>query len=322
MVSKGKVILIGDFILNQFYHGSTTAIAKDAPVPILNVKRIESILGATGLVAEIISRLGLNVIPVGIVGKDLAGNWLKKRLAELEINSNDIVMDVKRKTPVTSRIMADGVQIGRFDQITEDEPEKNMTKKFLSNIERRLEGAGMTVIADYGYGTVSSTIAEQIVRKSKGKGIDVLVSSTGENYLNYKGSNAIIKINMENALHIIKEPSRYKLDPHVILEKLSDILDIPRILLTRSSDGIAVYDNGTITEMPATRNERVDIKGIGEVMVAAMTMSLISGREFLKACEFGNVAAGLAVSKKNIESITKKEIMNAKKEYEDWFEQK
>lgn len=322
MATKKKVILVGDFVLNQFYHGSATTIAKDAPVPIVNVKRTESILGATGLVAEIISRLVLDVIPVGIVGKDLAGYWLKKKLLELEINSNGIMTDPKRKTPVASRIMVDGVQVGRFDQLTEDEPEKNMIKKFLSNIERKLDGAGMTVITDYGYGTMSSTIAEQIVRRSKGKGIDVLVSSTGENYLNYKGSNAIIKINMDNSLHIIKEPGRYKLDSHVILEKLSDVLDIPRILLTRSNDGIAVYDNGSVTEMPATRNERIDIKGIGEVMIAAMTASLISGQEFLKACEFGNVAAGLAVSKKNIESITKKEIMNAKNEYEDWFEQK
>jgi D-beta-D-heptose 7-phosphate kinase/D-beta-D-heptose 1-phosphate adenosyltransferase len=321
MVTK-KVLLIGDFLINRFYYGNVNQIARDAPIPILNIEKTESFLGSSGMVIEVLSKLGIKPIPIGVVGMDSSAEWMLNKFSNLKISINRIIKDSEVKTPVVSRLIAGSTQLARFDEISHNNLKKNTINKLFKIIENEIKTSDLVVICDYGFGMPSEEIINKIISEVQEKNIDLFVSSSGINYLNYKNSNAMIRINLDNSLLVIKENSSQNLSIQEILTRLEDTLGSKNILLTLSHKGIAVYEEGVITEMPATQDKVVDLKGIGEVMIAAIIYSLFSKNSFLEACKVGNIAAGIAASKGDARLVSKKDIMNAKKEYDEWLDQK
>ena len=139
--------------------------------------------------------------------------------------------------------------------------------------------------------------------------------------MNFSSKDVIIKINKANALSILDSSISIK-EPKKIIKKIAKTLNINRIILTNADEGIVVFDNGIIIEMPATKHIKIDPKGIGDVLVAAMTFSLLSNNDFIDSCKLGNIAAGVAISKRSPHIISKRELLDAKNEYEQWLEQK
>lgn len=317
-----KIVLIGDFSVNQFYHGTINKIARDAPVPIVDIKHSETFLGTAGIIAEKLSMLGArNLIPIGFIGNDIFGTWVKERLTKQKISTSGI-LETKGKTPRISRIMVNDIQTARFDETFGERLDEKTTKRIIKIITDELKNARLVIIADYGLGTINNKIAECIIQETKRRKVDILITSVGHNYLMYKGPSTIIKINLENSSLLIKEPQINKISSHSICSKLSHILQSNRILLTRGEEGIAIYNGDTTTEMPATENTKVDIKGIGETMTAVIGISLVNSNNFHEACKLGNIAAGIAVSKSSTDTISLNDIRKAKLEYEEWLEEK
>ena len=94
MASKlNKILLLGDFMLNDFYYGNTKNIAKDAPIPVVNVEKKDSILGGTGFITRICKKFDLDIMPIGIVGNDNEGLWIKNQLLKFKIPSKGIVVE-------------------------------------------------------------------------------------------------------------------------------------------------------------------------------------------------------------------------------------
>lgn len=322
MKKRNKILLIGDFSINRFYHGKINAIARDAPIPIVNITETETFLGSSGIIIKMLSKMGVKPIPISIIGNDLASEWMLNELVTLRIPVNRIIKNNLTKTSITSRLIVDSTQIARFDEISQAHIEKIAINKLFNIIEGEIKGASLVVICDYGLGLFTESVVNKIIAETKRNGVDLFISSTGTNYLNYKGSNSMIKINTENSLLLIKERESDKISSHEILSRLEEVLMTDKILLTRSHDGIAVYEHGIVTEMPATQDRVIDIKGIGEVMIAAITYSLLSKNNFLEACKLGNIAAGIAASKGDINIISKADIMKAKRNYDEWLDQK
>ena len=317
-----KIVLVGDFSINQFYHGIINRIARDAPVPIVDVLHSEAFLGAAGTIVEKLSNLGArNVVPVGVIGDDIPGKLIRERLAKLKINTSRI-LETKRKTPQISRVMVNNIQTARFDEVFGERLDETYTKKINKIITNELKNTRLVVIADYGLSTINHKIIEHIIQETVRRKVNILITSVGYNYLMYKSPHTIIKINLENSALLIKEPQINKISSHSICSKLSGILQSNRILLTRGEKGIAIYDGDTTIEMPATENTKVDIKEIGETMTAVMSMSLVNSGDFHEACKLGNIAAGIAVSKSSTDTISLNEIRKAKSEYEEWLEEK
>ena len=67
--SEGKVLLIGDFMLDHYVIGKSNRISPEAPVPVIIPEREYSIPGGAGNVAMNLSSLGANVKCIGCVGK-------------------------------------------------------------------------------------------------------------------------------------------------------------------------------------------------------------------------------------------------------------
>jgi len=318
-----KIVIIGDFSINQYYYGIIRSIAKDAPIPITEVLKIEKFPGSASIITEELKKFGINIVPIGILGNDNAGKWLKNYFSKLKIPTFGLEFDSKIITPITSRVIANNQQVFRFDQNKIIENTRNRTRKILTNFRKHLRTTKLVIFSDYGLGTINEELAEQVIKDCQSRKIDVFVSSTGFNYLMFKNPNVMFKINMENASLLSEISGKTTLrSSNKICKNLEKVLGWKKILLTRGKDGIAIYENGVAIENPATQSEIIDIKGIGEIMIAAVAMSLLKNNDFYDACSLGNIAAGLAAAKGSIQQITKKDLIQAKLKYEEWLEQK
>lgn len=321
MTQKSRnILLIGDFIVNQFLIGKSNRLSEDGPVPLVEVTKEEkNPMGAT-VIAETLIKLGEKVTPIGIIGNDLSGNWLKKRFAKLKISTKSLIIDSKTVTPTQTRIISNNSLISRFDLIPQNPiSSKNIIKKLEQIITKQLKQTDFVIICDYGFNPIPKQIIQKLFEHASK--INILVSTIGKNYLNFSSKDVIIKINKTNALSLLDSSISIN-EPKKIIKNIAKILNVNRIILTNADEGIVVFDNGIIIEMPATKHIKIDPKGIGDVLVAAMTSSLLSNNDFIDSCKLGNIAAGVAISKGSPYTISKKELLDAKNEYEQWLEQK
>lgn len=318
---KTKIVIIGDFSINQYYYGKIKNIAKDAPIPITEVSKVEKSPGMSSIITEELKKFGINVVPIGMLGNDDDGKWLKNYFSKLKIPTSGLIMDSKIITPITSRVIVDDQQVFRFDENKIIEKIKNWTK-LLVNFRKHLKTTNLVILSDYGLGTLNEKLVEEVIKECQSNKINIFISSTGFNYFMFKNSNVISKINMKNAMLLTNKSGQTIHSSNKICKNLEKILGWKRILLTKGKDGIAIYENGLTIEKLATQNKIVDIKEIGEIMIAATTMSLFKNKDFEESCTLGNIAAGLAATKGNIQQITKRDLFKAKNEYEEWLEQK
>ncbi|MGA8892682.1 MAG: PfkB family carbohydrate kinase, partial [Anaeromyxobacteraceae bacterium] len=84
---KSRVVVIGDFVADEYVYGETERISREAPVLIVRFERSELAPGGAGNAAQNLAALDVEVRAVGLVGRDLLGGRL---LAELREGGVDV----------------------------------------------------------------------------------------------------------------------------------------------------------------------------------------------------------------------------------------
>src|SRR5262249_61810678 len=79
-LSNQTVLCIGDLMLDEFVYGDVSRISREAPTPVITVKRVESMIGGAGNVARDLVALGNGGGLVGAVGVDHECGTLSKAL--------------------------------------------------------------------------------------------------------------------------------------------------------------------------------------------------------------------------------------------------
>ena len=74
---KGRILVVGDVILDRYTWGEVGRISPEAPVPILRVRGRSEVAGGAGNVAASLAGLGCGVTLVGTVGADQGGDHLR-----------------------------------------------------------------------------------------------------------------------------------------------------------------------------------------------------------------------------------------------------
>jgi rfaE bifunctional protein kinase chain/domain len=325
MAKSKSILLLGDFITNEYFLGNTSKLDGEVPIPIVDVFEEKTFLMGAALIAESMKNLDLNVKPIGLLGDDKNGKWIKKVFNDLKIPTSSLITSSDFLTGTETRIFANSCLVSRYDKFQKSKKiNKNILTKLYNLIKKEIKKADVVIVFDYGHTPLTDNINELL--KNYSKKIPVLISTTGKNYLNFKNSNVLIKINRNNANYLVNNSSN-SIKPKKVIKEISKILNLKEILLTLADDGAIILNQDEIFEIPATKHVRIDPKGIGEIMLSAMCMSLIDSDEFDESCKIGNIAAGLAISKgflsgEKIYTIKKKELKIAIKEYENWLLEK
>ena len=108
-----KILVIGDLMLDTYLIGQSNRISPEAPVPIIEVNKVEHNLGGAANVALNLSSLGCKVSLVGLIGDDPEGQVFRDLLDKSNIDFTSLVQSENRPTTVKSRIISHDQQVIR-----------------------------------------------------------------------------------------------------------------------------------------------------------------------------------------------------------------
>jgi rfaE bifunctional protein kinase chain/domain len=310
------IVVIGDLIADEYLFGKPARISREAPVLILRFTEREVLLGGAANSAHNAHALGARVLPIGVLGKDVAGDELLGLFHSAGISTDGILREAGRTTPVKTRIMAGGYQatrqqVVRLDREPSGEPEPITEDGLLARLTALGDRADAILVSDYGYGTITPRVFEGVKSLARRSGAIVTVDSRYD-LPRFTGVTAATPNEAELA-----QLTGMSVDDERGLEKAGrqvlERLDSRMLLVTRGSQGMALLErDGASSFLPIHGTDEIaDVTGAGDTVISVFTLALASLATPLEAASLANVAGGLVVMKRGTATVSGAELTDA-----------
>ena len=287
--SKSRVLVVGDYMLDTHTIGSVKRVSPEAPVMVVNAKKINKLPGGAGNVALNLVSLGAQVSLLGRLGDDAAKDDLLLELKKEKIDTKYIYIQKGYQTPIKNRILAGSHQILRIDFEEKDPITKLLEQKIIGDLSNILKGISTIAISDYAKGFLSHTLLNALIKEANHLKIPVIVDPKGKDFSKYQGA-FLIKPNLSEALMATGYEEEANLE--VVMNRIHQQTKIPNIMVTKSSSGISLFTENQCTEYPVKVREVVDVTGAGDTVLAVLTYAISNGISLHQATLLCNLAAG------------------------------
>ena len=248
-LSEAKILIIGDFALDEMIYGKTERISREAPVLILEHYETKKILGAASNASNNVAKLSGKASALGVYGDDYYGSKLIELLNKNNIDTKYMVCDPERKTTTKTRISGScnqsiTQQIVRIDRQTKTPLSKDTENKIINNIKKAVSEFDGIILSDYGIGCLTDNIVKCAIEEAK-KHNKIIVADIQRNMEKYKGISAITPNQPDSERQIgffIKNED----DLIKAGKKLIEETDAKYVLLTRGENGMALFYQTTV----------------------------------------------------------------------------
>lgn len=292
-LNPAKILVIGDMLLDSYTHGKARRISPEAPVAVVNVLREEHRPGGAGNVILNLLSLGAEVVAIGRVGKDWAGQALSGALQGENVDVRMIIAQEGYSTPVKNRIIADNQQIVRIDHEQIMPLNESLEQYIIDQLSELLHGVKIIAISDYGKGFLTPTLLTALIQKANQMGIPTITDPKGHDFKKYHGTT-VIKPNLTEAYIAANLPMTTSLEnvaAHVLSQCQAELL-----MVTRSEAGISLFnDVGARFDFPVHAKEVKDVTGAGDTVLAMFAHALANALSYEEGAQLCNVAAGIAI---------------------------
>ena len=305
---RGKrVLVVGDVMLDRSRYGTASRISPEAPVPVVDVKRVEDRPGGAGNVALNLKSLGLEVVVAGVRGYDSAGIKLQESFQSHGITPYFLV-DLERETTLKERLFADGVHQARADYGSTQALTATQETDLFERIQKHK--ADVLVLSDYGKGVLTPSFTQKLITWAKSKNIPIIVDPKGTNYSKYSGAT-ILKPNRSEAQSVLGRAVTGSADD---LRELQQRFQIIHPLITLSEHGMAwLDDRAEPRRLLSYKQEVFDVTGAGDTVTALLAGGLAAGLSIDLGARMANLAAGIAVSHRGTYSVTPEDLLQSAK---------
>ena len=301
ILESKRLLIVGDMMLDKYWFGDATRISPEAPVPVVRVQRTEERLGGAANVALNVRSLGSAVTLMSFVGQDEAGETAVRLLEQAGITPR-LHIDPHLKTTVKLRLLARQQQVVRID--FEDHPGTEVLAALTGEFAGRIGGFDALILSDYGKGGLDHIT--QMIASARDAGVPILIDPKGSNYDRYSGATIITPNRSELAQVVGSWSSEEELT--VKAQNLRGRLGLKGLLLTRSEEGMTLFDeNGALT-VPAQAREVYDVSGAGDTVIAVLATMLAAGMELPQAVRTANRAGSIVVGKLGTASVSYEEL--------------
>ncbi len=305
-LDAARVLVVGDAMLDRYWFGAVDRISPEAPVPIvrINPKKHQERLGGAANVAWNAKTLGAHARLLTAIGDDEHGDRLEALLHASGIETL-FKRDPRLTTIVKLRVIGRSQQLLRID--FEEEPDYEVLDEMRPLYANALETCQAVLFSDYGKGGL--THIPTMIEAARGAGLPVLVDPKGADYSRYKGATVITPNRSELAQVIGAWSSEAQL--HERAQALRRSLAVDALLLTRSEEGMSLFDDAGHLNVPATAREVFDVTGAGDTVIATLAAMLACGVGLRDAVPIANRAGGIVVGKFGTASVTYDELFAA-----------
>ncbi len=290
MLASARVLVVGDVMLDRYWFGDVHRISPEAPVPVVQLRESEDRLGGAANVARNVVSLGARASLLGFVGDDEAGACVRRLLGTSAIDDALCVRDGDR-TVVKLRVLGGRQQLLRVD--FEGVAALRSPAFEAAELQRLVRDHHAVVISDYAKGALADP--QSVIRIARRYRRPVLVDPKGGDFSHYANATLITPNCAELARIIGTWHGEQELADKA--QALRRSLALQALLLTRSADGMTLFDDTGIHHCPAQAREVFDVCGAGDTVIAVLGGLLASGVPCAKAVEIANHAAGIAVGK-------------------------
>ena len=304
-IRAARVLVVGDAMLDRYWFGAVERISPEAPVPIVRVDREEERLGGAANVALNVKTLGAQATLLTVVGDDEPARKLRL-LLEREGVAALLGNDPQLFTIVKLRVIGRSQQLLRID--FENQPDHEVLAGMLADFERALPGHDAVLFSDYGKGGL--THIPRMIELAAVAGRPVLIDPKGSDYSRYAGASVVTPNRAELAQVIGAWSSEAQL--HERVHALRRTHRLGALLLTRSEDGMTLFDDAGHLNVPAQAREVFDVTGAGDTVIATLAAMLGSGLLLRDAMAHANRAGGIVVGKFGTASVSFDELFPAK----------
>jgi len=312
-----KIAVWGDFILDEYLYGNTRRISREAPVIILSFQNKELALGGAGNSLLNLKSLGVEPVPIGVIGPDESGKAIQKILKKCGISTSHLLVEKAYATPLKTRILAGEEntkkqQILRIDREGHVPETAGLKQKILRSLQKAWKACDALLISDYHYRTVKEDLYKKALPWFKNSRMPVALDSRFR-LLRFLGATVATpnEPEVEEALktRIDDDPEALRRAGWDLLRKLRS----PALLITRGSRGMALFEKGKPPfQLPIFGTaDIVDVTGAGDTVISVMTAALACGATFRQAARLANYAGGIVVMKKGTATVTPLELKQA-----------
>lgn len=296
-----RILIVGDIGLDEYVLGQVRRISPEAPVPVVEVETEESRLGLSANVAQNVASLGGAPVLVAIVGRDGAADQLRGLLSRAGVSPEHLIVDEARPTTRKLRVMVANHHIVRVDYERRQFLPPELEERILERVRANIQDVGAVIIQDYAKGVISDPLAREIVRIAKSAGKKVLVDPHRTTPLSYYLGADLMTPNYDESIALSGESvDDLRVDPEH-LNRIGDILMkgicSRQMVITRGKDGMRLFEEGKVIDMPTFARQVFDVTGAGDTVIAALALAWGGGFPLEEACALANFAAGVVVGK-------------------------
>ena len=300
-LSRSCVLVVGDAMLDRYWFGSVDRISPEAPVPVVRVEREEERLGGAANVALNVKTLGAQATLLTVVGADEPARLLRRLLEQQGVNAL-LGNDPKLHTIVKLRVIGRSQQLIRID--FENQPDHEVLSAMLADYERVLPDHAAVLFSDYGKGGL--THIPRMIELARRANKPVLIDPKGSAWHRYAGATVVTPNRAELALVVGTWSSEAQL--HERAQALRVAHDLDAVVLTRSEDGMSLFDAEGHMQVPAQAREVFDVTGAGDTVIATLAAMLGTGMSLRDAMPIANRAGGIVVGKFGTASVGYQEL--------------
>ncbi|MBL4821708.1 MAG: bifunctional D-glycero-beta-D-manno-heptose-7-phosphate kinase/D-glycero-beta-D-manno-heptose 1-phosphate adenylyltransferase HldE, partial [Gammaproteobacteria bacterium] len=302
---QARILIVGDVMLDRYWHGKATRVSPEAPVPVVQVGNQEERPGGAGNVALNIAALGSAASLVGVIGDDANGKDLKARLNAAGVYC-DFLVAVDKPTITKLRIISQHQQLIRLDF------ENEFPEQELNNIQGKaaslIHNAQALVLSDYGKGALTNV--SQLIALGQSQKIPIIVDPKGSNFEKYRGAT-LITPNLSEFEAVV---GHCKTESDLVEKGLGllEQLELQALLITRGENGMTLLrPDAPELHLPARAQEVFDVTGAGDTVVSVIGAALAAGDSLEESTALANLAAGLVVGKLGTAAISAPELRRA-----------
>jgi rfaE bifunctional protein kinase chain/domain len=303
-IAQSRVLVVGDAMIDRYWYGSVDRISPEAPVPVVRVTREEVRFGGAANVAGNVVSLGAQSTLLTVVGDDEASHTLESLVAKSGIKPY-FGRDPALQTTVKLRVIGRQQQLIRLD--FENSPKSEILATQTATFLKLLPEHDAVLFSDYGKGGLDHV--HHMIDHARAAGKPVLIDPKGSDYSRYSGATVITPNRAELQQVVGNWGSEEELRSKA--RGLRDQLGLEALLLTRSEEGMTLYDAQGEVSVAAQAREVFDVTGAGDTVIATLAALVGAGVPMREAMMHANRAGGIVVGKFGTATVSYAELFGA-----------
>ncbi len=290
-ISKEKVLVIGETILDNYYYSESLGTPSKENILSVNFLKKDEYIGGALPVALNISNLSKNVTFVSFY-KD------KKIIKKIKSKENKKIKfkffhEEKYKEIKKNRFIDINTK-RKFFEFYEFNNQEFNNSQFFSFLKKNIQNYDKVIVCDFGHGMFNKSIVKILEKKSKFLCVNVQTNSGNRGYNLYK------KFDKANLL-VLDEPeirlgltNRYKTLEKIITSK--ELKNYKNLMVTRGIKGLMLRDklaNKGYYNFPALNTQAVDTMGAGDAAFAYACMFINSTKRKILVGLLSSIAGAI-----------------------------